>query len=280
MAAKQQAIIYSRISTTNKSVKTHSTTSLEVQSDLCKEYCDKNDYEVTNIVYEVSSSYNRCPPKLNYLIIPENTGKRIIIYAIDRFSRNTDYGLQLLKEAKNFGIIIDFVSDGFTTENDRHILQIKGEILRAEHESRIIGVRIKDHNKIKRKQGWDFGGKARYGFKFTFKNGIRKLIKNNKEQLVIKFIQYASTQNFSLRKLNKLLLQLQPNAIKITVYDTNGNAITNTDKFDKQSNRDIASLLNSYGISNRDQYWTTSQIRRIIKQNQVGINDMLKSLSI
>jgi DNA invertase Pin-like site-specific DNA recombinase len=277
-------IIYCRISTEKKDskIKTHDNTSLTTQLQVCKDYCRRSGYKVEDIVYEVGSAYTRVPHKLDYLIIPENAGKRIVIYAIDRFSRNTDFGFRLLKEAKEFGIILEFVSDGFTTEKDRHILQIKAEILRAEHESRIIGVRMRDRNNAKRKHGWAFGGRAKYGYEFKMVNGVRKLVEVPQEQVVIDFINYAATDGFILKELNRLLMKMNPNEkCKIEIFDTKGNIVEDTNCIQAQTNRDIANLLNSYNISYREKgNWTTSNVRRILARSCVNLDSFMRKVKL
>lgn len=263
-------IIYCRISTTNPRVKQHNNTSLSVQEQVCRDYCKDNGYSVDSVINEVGSAYNKLPTELNNKVIhPDNAGKRVIIYAVDRFSRNTDFGFQLLKEAKQYNIVIDFVSDSFTTANDRHILQIKAEILRAEHESRIIGSRIKELNKVKRKQGWAFGSIAKFGYQFKMINGFRKLVPNHYEQQIIKFIMCAAQNKFKLTKLNSILRELLPcNKKAIKVYNERGDVVIEQ-YYDGQSNKDIAALLNSYGIRNRyGRVWSSSEILRIIRQNK------------
>jgi DNA invertase Pin-like site-specific DNA recombinase len=263
-------IIYCRISTLNPKVKQHNNTSLSVQEKVCRDYCSNSDYTVSNVITEVSSAYNKLPTRLNNEVIhPNNSGKRVVIYAVDRFSRNTDFGYQLLKEAKKYNIVIDFVSDSFTTANDRHILQIKAEILRAEHESRITGTRIKELNKIKRAKGWVFGSKAPYGYKFKMINGIRKHVPNHNEQPIVKFILCASQNKFKLTKLNCILRELLPNNNNpIQVYNEKGDAIIKQ-FYNGQSNKDIADLLNSYSIRNRyGGIWRSGDILRIIRQNK------------
>lgn len=275
------AIIYSRISSHDPNVKTHDNTSIQMQNQICAKYCKNKGYNVINTVSETGSAYSRMPPKLYQLIHPDNEGCIVVCYAVDRFGRNTDYAYQLLKKAKDYGIIIEFVSDGFTTENERHILQIKAEILRAEHESRIIGIRMKDRIKSMRAQGYAFGSVARYGMKFRKVKGVRKLVKDDFEQLVIAFILYAASDNFKLLKLNQLLQEILPNnTTKIDMYNEKGE-ILNNKTFNAQSNKQIADLMNSYGIKPRNGLrWKTSDIRRIINQNSITSNAFMRKLKL
>lgn len=274
-----KAIIYSRISSHDPNVKVHNNTSIQMQNKICAKYCKDKGYNIVNTVSETGSAYSRMPPELNQLIHPDNEGCIVVCYAVDRFGRNTDYAYQLLKEAKEFGIIIEFVSDGFTTENDRHILQIKAEILRAEHESRIIGVRMKDRIKNMRAKGHVFGSVAKYGMKFKKVKGVRKLVKDDFEQLVIAFILYAFSDNFKLLKLNQLLQEILPNnTTKIDIYNEKGERLNNK-TFSSQTTSQIAGLLNSYGIKPRNlRTWQPSDVRRIINQNKITNNALLKKL--
>jgi DNA invertase Pin-like site-specific DNA recombinase len=276
----KDVIIYTRISTlrnntaadSNRNNQTQSV-SLETQYFACKNYCDSKNYNIIQNISDISSAYNKVPTNLKRLISESNKGLHIVIYAIDRFSRNTDIGFQLLKMAKKYNIIIEFVADGFTNENDRHILQIKGGILHAEHESRIIGTRIKARNAVKRSVGWKFGN-AKYGYKIVFLGGIRKQVENQYEQKVIKFIKYISN-DYDLETLNQLLQDIKPTSEKISVYDSNGDEV-NEDIYDAQPAKKIAELLNSYSIYDRNNKpWVARSIKRIIQQNCVSINDLM-----
>jgi DNA invertase Pin-like site-specific DNA recombinase len=277
----KEAIIYSRVSTTNQlynSSTMNTISSIETQNKVCSDYCKRNNYKVVGNVNEVSSAYNKIPAKLKNLISIDNLDKTIVIYAIDRFSRNVLIGSLLLEEAKKYNITIEFVADNFTTENDRHILQIKGEILRAEHESRIIGSRIKARNEIKRSKGWIFGAVAKYGNKFVMRNGIRKLTKNAHEQKVIKFILCAAKE-FKLSSLNRCLRTIKGSNVEpIEIYDNEDNVINDNLYNEKLTTKNIVELLNTYEIFNRnDKPWTTTAINRVIKQNT--INDREQELS-
>jgi DNA invertase Pin-like site-specific DNA recombinase len=277
--ASKDVIIYTRISTakninaSSNSQNANQPISLETQYIACKEYCDLKNYNIIINISDISSAYTKTPPKLRKLISESNKGRHIIIYAIDRFSRNTDVGFQLLKDVEKYNITIEFVADGFTTSNDRHIFQIKNAILQAENESRIIGSRIKARNTVKRAIGWKFGN-AKYGYKIVFKNGIRKQVENPIEQRVIRFIKYISS-DYNLNTLNQYLRAITVYNEKIKIYDSDGNEVIQ-DVYEAQPVKNIAELLNSYSIYNRDdKKWTAMSIRRVLKQNTVSVNDLM-----
>ena len=277
---QEPAIIYARKSNLTNGQTDANNLSLEGQIYHSQQYANKHNLNVIETITEVNSAYKSCPQELKSLITAEYTGYHILIYAIDRFSRNTDIGYPLLNEAKKLGIVIHFVSEEFRSDNERHILSIKTDILKAENESRIIGIRIKMANEVRRNRGHYLGSNPGYGYQVKKVNGIRKKLPKGKEYLILQFILEASKETVCLDNLNFLLKKTigGTNFNPIIVEDIDGTE-RSTGMCNMLSNSNIKSLLNDYNIPN--QYcakWTTSQIRNIIKNRLKTESDITEIL--
>jgi len=109
----KKAVIYCRVSTKEQ---VDEGNSLATQEKSCKEYALKNDYEITEIFIERGESAKTADrtelqKMLAYCSNKKNFISVIIVYKIDRLSRNTyDYG-SLKVYFKKYGIAIKSVSE-------------------------------------------------------------------------------------------------------------------------------------------------------------------------
>lgn len=285
---QEPAIIYARKSNLTNGQTEGNNLSLEGQIYYSQQYAKKHNLNVIETITEVNSAYKSCPQKLKSLITPEYAGFHILVYAIDRFSRNTDIGYPLLKTAKKLGIVFHFVSEEFRSDNERHILSIKTDILKAENESRIIGIRIKMANYVRRSRGHYIGSNPGYGYQVKTVNGIKKkLPKAGKEYLILQFILEASKEIVNLDNLNFLIKKIVgvSNFEPIIVEDETDETLTlSTGYINTLSNSNIKTLLNDYNILNKyGAKWTTSQVRNIIKnrvKTEANITDTLSKMTM
>ena len=92
---KKKAVLYCRVSTKEQ---VEDGNSLVVQEKACREYAEKNSYEIAEIFIEQGESAKTADrtelqKMLNYCSEKKNMVSVVIIYKIDRLSRNTyDYG--------------------------------------------------------------------------------------------------------------------------------------------------------------------------------------------
>lgn len=111
----KHAVIYVRVSTKEQ---VDEGNSLSTQQKICLEYANKQDYEIREIFVEQGESAKTADrPELQRLLEfcadKKNGIKAIIIYKLDRLSRNTDDYSQLRLLLKRYGVEIKSTSEHF-----------------------------------------------------------------------------------------------------------------------------------------------------------------------
>ncbi len=112
---KKRAVIYCRVSTKEQ---VEEGNSLSTQQKICTEYCLKNGYDIAGIFIEQGESAktaDRTELKklLTFCAGKKNQISAIVIYKIDRLSRNTDDYSQLRLLLKRYGVEIRSTSEHF-----------------------------------------------------------------------------------------------------------------------------------------------------------------------
>ncbi len=112
---KKHAVIYVRVSTKEQ---VDEGNSLVTQQKLCNEYALKNDYEISETFIEQGESAKTADRTelqklLAYCADKKHGVKAVIIYKLDRLSRNTDDYSQLRLLLKRYGVEIKSTSEYF-----------------------------------------------------------------------------------------------------------------------------------------------------------------------
>ena len=112
---QKKAVIYCRVSTKEQ---VDEGNSLSTQEKICREYCNKNNYEIAEIFNEQGESAktaNRTELQklLTYCADKKHGVNAIVIYKVDRLSRNTDDYSQLRLLLKRYGVEIKSTSEHF-----------------------------------------------------------------------------------------------------------------------------------------------------------------------
>ncbi len=111
----KRAVIYVRVSTKEQ---VEEGNSLSTQEKICKDYALRNSYEVAEVFIEQGESAKTADRTelqklLTYCANKKNGVKAVIIYKLDRLSRNTDDYSQLRLLLKRFGVEIKSTSEHF-----------------------------------------------------------------------------------------------------------------------------------------------------------------------
>ncbi len=112
---KKKAVAYCRVSSKEQ---VEEGNSLSTQEKICKDYALKNEYEITQIYIEQGESAKttdrtELQKLLTYCADKKNAVKAVIIYKLDRLSRNTDDYSQLRLLLKRYGVEIKSTSEHF-----------------------------------------------------------------------------------------------------------------------------------------------------------------------
>lgn len=255
-------IIYCRISTPEQS--------LEAQEHACIEYCREHNLRIIDIIYEIGSAYKSKQPKLNKLI-KDNNNITVVIYSIDRFSRNlvsTDRLLNIMSH-KQINLVSVKEQLDLGTPIGRH--NFRNHISQAQLESEIIGQRIRNNIKYKRDNGL-YIGMPSYGYKVV--NGKKEL--DTKEQAVIKFISDTINREMTTviftDKLYKLLNIFEKTEdYYIPVEFNNDNEIIDKSIISAEM---IADILNDYEVLKRGKFWNMGKVRNLYNSLVINITNI------
>lgn len=181
-ATREKAFIYARCSNEND-------ISIETQKQTCLDYARKNNFELISYGYQYDNGCSgRNMINLNKELgfwkdhIPENS--HIIIYSVDRLSRNLIKGMLFLEEMINYGISIHFVNNEIIYKKDMTAAtkaMVQQELQTAEKYSNETSEKIK-RTQLRLRTAGHYLGRPKYGFKCEKISGIRKSIMNFKEQ--------------------------------------------------------------------------------------------------
>ncbi|HWB02936.1 MAG TPA: recombinase family protein [Verrucomicrobiales bacterium] len=115
MSNIKKAVIYCRVSTKEQ---VEEGNSLITQERICRDYCQKNGYEVSVVFLEQGESAKTADRTelrklLSHCANRKNDTSAVIIYKLDRLSRNTDDYSQIRLLLKRYGVEIRSTSEHF-----------------------------------------------------------------------------------------------------------------------------------------------------------------------
>lgn len=191
----------SRVSSKSQIGPTH--VSLMAQEVKIRESIDqfKNAFQMTRIkMYNITSSaYKGVPTQLKQVAEHSQNGDIVVIYRVDRLSRNIVRFLGLLEDMNDKGVSIYSQSENLWYHNQK--LDFLQHILNANRESQNISKRVKLSVGYRKRRG-DYIGSAPYGFKLSRNPNTQSVAKiwDPEEQQVIRMIK-ENVGNLSARML-------------------------------------------------------------------------------
>jgi len=135
---EMKVAIYIRVSTEEQNPK--------IQEDICKQYCERMEYEIFDVYSDVYSGYTDQRPEFNRLLEDMRAFKfdAVMVTKLDRMGRSLQHLLTLFDEFKHkrIGFIAVQQNIDTTTSMGRLQFQILGAF--AEFERNLISERTKD----------------------------------------------------------------------------------------------------------------------------------------
>lgn len=181
-------------------------------------------------------------PQLNELVstIEKGPSFPIVVYAVNRFSRNVERGKALLKRIHDAGSWVYSITENMSSFDPEFVTFMKA----AEAESQRLSQRIVDARKRIKTQG-GLLGQAPFGYTVIRNNaGLRILRENPIEQVIVKEIRAQYQKDIKGRAESKV----------------------------------IKSLVETCQTKYPNYTWTTSKITDIVKANQKPLNSFSKDL--
>ena len=131
-----KAAIYCRVSTEGQE---QGGTSLQTQLEACDKYCQVKGYEVAYQLSEAWSGLSLERPKLAELreVIRSESIDSVVVYSLDRFSRDPVHGVILMQELEKHGVSLEAATETVdNSEVGKLVFYIKGYAAKLDAERR------------------------------------------------------------------------------------------------------------------------------------------------
>ena len=232
--------IVCRVST--KSQTSCTSTSLEGQEAEIKDGISENSDNTRLRIHKISNSaYKGIPKTMRNIGHSVRRGDEIIVWRVDRLSRNIVLFIQWLEDLRKRGIEIKSQVEKLSYSKQR--LEFIQKIVDAQKEAEALGQRIKLSYKQKRERGDDRIGGLPYGYKY------HRLMNRQGTQVIRKAV-------VAHRNEQSLLARIFAS---------------------KDSASEIAEQLNFGGVKKRGRKWNRAMILRIRKSYEKAHNSRRKN---
>ncbi len=222
---------------------------------------------IKEIIKYVGSAYKEVPDVLLQMS-STLSGRKIIFYCVDRFSRNYNHGTQLAKDfLKNQNELYFVVENLLVSKTDNVEWDKFCKLLAdAETESQKISRRVIDAKEYLTSQGYFMGSSAPFGYKkIKLPNGYSKLEVDPSTDQIIQFINECRTPGVSIKRLNDTLASCNGDTKNHPiVLDENTDVLETDLRFEN-----IATLLNDYKINGMP--WSATKVSRIYNLHKSNI---------
>lgn len=237
------ALIYCRVSTEKQS---EEGTSLDSQAAACIEFAKQNGYQVAEVVKEAfSGAYLFDRPKLNEQRNKIRAGaySAVVVYAVDRLSRDVAHLSILVDELERYGTALHFVTENLdNTAEGKLMLSIRSYVAEVER------IKIRERSMRGRMSKLQAGKIVNhcdlYGYSFDSSNGVRVI--NDAEAVIVRRIYSEYLSNKSVRAI---------------VTDLNKDNVPPPSAGKKNFKHDKFRAVAEYGAS----FWATSTISKILR---------------
>jgi len=195
-----RAGIYARVSTDNQE---QERTSLQTQLEACLKHCQDKGYTMAHRFSEAYSGLTLDRPKLNELreLIRAGDIDVVVVYCLDRLSRNATHGVILRDELDKHHVILESVTEDIDkTPLGEAITYLRGTFSQIEAEK--IRERTMRGKKARAREGRIPGGGSSkiYGYDYipvSQKNGGRRVINETEASWVRKIYDWLVNEGLS-----------------------------------------------------------------------------------
>lgn len=212
-----------RVSTKKQAGPTH--VSLQVQEERLKRISAPYEGYRIKFLHISESAYKNIPNMLLRVGEVANKGDKILIYRVDRLSRNIVKFLAFLENLNDRGVEIFSQEEGIWYSSKK--LEFIQRIVDANREAELLGKRIKDAFALRKARGDECLGRPPFGF---------RLIRSDNNRLV-------KVENMAEKKIICMIKDLYLNS-------------------DYNSAQDIANILNEGKFFKRGKQWSAEMVRQ------------------
>ena len=206
-----KAAIYCRVSTDTQETEG---TSLQTQLEACQKHCQAKGYQIAYQFSEAYSGLNLERPKLNELrsLIRDNEINILVVYCLDRLSRDPVHGVILTEELEKHHIALEAVTESVdSTDLGKLITYVRG------YASKVEAEKIRERcirGKRARARGGRIpsgGGTTIYGYdyiKVGQENGGRRIINETEARWVSDMYSWLVNEGLSTNAITYRLRAL------------------------------------------------------------------------
>ncbi|MFC1846667.1 recombinase family protein [Chloroflexota bacterium] len=204
-----KAAVYCRVSTDDQG---REGTSLQTQLEACQGYCKQKGYQIKRHFNETYSGLVIERPKLDELrkMVRANDIDVIVIYCLDRISRDPTHGVILTQELEKYNIKLEAVTETVeSTDLGKLISYIRGFASKLEAEK--IRERTMRGKQARLKEGKlpQGTGIGLYGYKWDKESGRRIIIEEE-----AKIVTRIFTMILQGKSFNRVAIDLNSDSIK------------------------------------------------------------------
>lgn len=181
--------------------------SLEVQEEFLTKFAKNNNWEIGKVYSDEESGYSFNRTALRQLLVDAKLKKfdLVLVYKVDRFSRNLKDLLNLVDELESYGVALKSATEPYdtTTSAGKMMFQQLGSFAEFER-NRIVERVVPGMKKSLQHGNWQ-GGKPPYGYVY---NKEKKLLEVNPEEVkIVKLIFSMYLDNKSISYISGYLYE-------------------------------------------------------------------------
>lgn len=216
MSLQNGGYIYCRVSSKEQSKYADGHTSLEVQEQAIRKYCEEHGINVIRCVRETYSARNMDRMRgLQYLCDIAGSGQTIYVYDISRFSRNAHHALNLLEELSDKKIGVYSVTENVNYGTPAAKNHFRLQLCASTYYSDLLSQKVRASILFRRERG-DHIGRTAFGYTTVVdeKTHVRKKAENKEEMEIIQkiwrqrcksraeILEYLKKNNITFRNRN------------------------------------------------------------------------------
>lgn len=251
------AHVYCRISSFGQSA-----ISLDVQEQVARRMIESNNLNVISVSKEVISGYKKTSKKLAELLNERDIN--IVVYSVDRFSRNVINGSRLAKDLLTCGHILYFIRENLkiTDSRGKNWYTFMKYLGHAEQESKAISDRVKSVRSYLKDKGYFVGSKAPFGYKkYKLPNGRNVLKPDPAAKNIYNFVLDCKTAGTPVAKLQEDLKLCGADSVDEYPIELSDDSEELSDSLD---DKNIADLMNEYSVPGSP--YSKSQVSKIVNE--------------
>lgn len=199
----KKTVAYLRVSTDAQTEKY----GLDLQKQKILDYCERNGFTVDKWYIDGGFSGSKLDrPEMQKLLddCKHDLIKIVLVYKLDRLSRDTADTLELFKTLPQYGVSIISMTEEIRTENPMDKMMLTMNAAMNQYEREVIRMRMSAGMVERVKKGyWMGGGRVPYGYSYDRNDGILHIVPEEAEKIKKLFQLYID--GYSCDKISHIL---------------------------------------------------------------------------